>query len=116
MIYLAEKENNEIVTLQIPRSERKQYAEYQIRLLNGQTKEVYTSTPLTENSSSEAKYSFNLEIPRLQKGFYYYQILYRNNETEDFNNICETGLLQYGSTAKEVIEYKSNNTNKVYLG
>lgn len=116
MIYLEEKESNEIVTLQIPRSERKQYLEYQIRLLNGQTKEVYTSTPLTENSGSETKYLFNLKIPRLQKGYYYYQILYRNNETEDFNNICETGLLQYGSTAKEIIEYKSNNVNKVYLG
>jgi hypothetical protein len=116
MIYLEEKESNEIVTLQIPRSERKQYAEYQIRLLNGQTKEIYTSTPLTENSGLETKYSFNLEIPSLQKGYYYYQILFRNNETEDFKNICETGLLQYGSTEREYFEYQSNNVNKVYLG
>ena len=112
MIYI---ENNE-QQLEILRSNNSDYFCYQLRLLNGQTHEVFKSTSLINLQYSSGSYLFNVDLSELNDGCFYYQLFAGHNE-EEINTIVETGLLQKGSFKNEIVEYNTeNNNHKTYNG
>lgn len=109
MIYITDNQQ----TIEMLRSNTSEYPAYFLRLLNGQSHEIFHSVGITNDSNSKGHYLFNVpDLDTISNGYYYYQLLVYNNEIE---SIVECGLLQKGYSSNKPIEYNSdNNTNKIY--
>ena len=111
MIYITNQET----TIEMLRSNTSNYFCYQLKLLNGQTHEVFSSIPLINASYSSGNYLFNIDLSHLNDGCFYYQLFAGHNENE-INTLVETGILEKGGNKNSPIEYNSNKVNKTYNG
>lgn len=113
MIYIKQETDLEVYKLDIPKEITIIENNYQLVLLNGQSKEILHITDLNNYSASEYFVSIRIEpteINKLNKGYYSYVL------KSDNNNIVACGLLVVeGENAVNTV-YNNDIRNVVYNG
>ena len=113
MIYIKQENNIEVYKIDIPKEISINDTEYQLVLLNGQSKEVLHLNELTNYSASDYFVSLRIDpesISNLNKGYYNYVL--KGNDS----NIVACGLLAVEAEKTANTVYDRNTTNIVYQG
>ena len=113
MIYIKQETDLDVYKLDIPKEITIIENNYQLVLLNGQSKEILHITDLNNYSASEYFVSIRIEpteINKLNKGYYSYVL------KSDNNNIVACGLLEIHKNKPISKQYNKEETNIVYQG
>lgn len=113
MIYIKKENNIDVYKLDISKEISINGTEYQLVLLNGQSKEILHLSGLTNYSASDYFVSLRIEpepINELNRGYYSYVL--KGND----NNIVACGLLVLEAEKTANTVYNNDTRNIVYNG